>query len=178
MGSRGPIPRPSALKAAMGNPGKRRLNDHEPTPPKGTPDPPSFLVGKAAEIWREITPTLTHMDCLTVADRYALARYCRALARYIVLSEFFETNQTIYPVKGDDGKVRCWLELPTASEWRKLHELLLRLEQNFGLTPAARSRLSVNKADGAGASTPAAKQAHNAELQKFFQRGRASGTAG
>ena len=43
MGKRGPRPRPTALKLARGNPGKRRLNTDEPKPRTGVGDCPDWL---------------------------------------------------------------------------------------------------------------------------------------
>ena len=43
MGRRGPAPKPTAIKKAEGNPGKRKLNTEEPQPLPGVPECPDHL---------------------------------------------------------------------------------------------------------------------------------------
>lgn len=146
MGLRGPQPKPTALKEAQGNPGRRRLNDGEPVPPAGPVTPPRFLRGIALEIWTDLAPLCVQMRTLTSVDRYAFARYCSAYARYLELREFCWDKGpmgTLYPLKDKKGKTRNAGEWPQAAELRRLHELLIRLEDRFGLTPASRTRLRV-----------------------------------
>ena len=47
MATRGRKPKPTALKALEGNPGKRPLNEHEPMPPKATLRCPAWLEAEA-----------------------------------------------------------------------------------------------------------------------------------
>ena len=61
MGKRGPAPKPTALKVLQGNPGKRKLNDSEPTFEKTDEilKPPSYLstYAKNRKAWD--SPTLS-----------------------------------------------------------------------------------------------------------------------
>lgn len=161
----------------MGNPGKRRLNEREPIPPKGLPAAPAWLTGESLTIWNEQAPVLASMDCLTVADRAPFARWCRAMARYLELNRLLEGKETTYWLRDKAGKPTVLMELPQAREWRQLHELLLGLERQFGMTPAARSRIQVGS-DVAAPSVEPDKATKNERLQSFFARGRATGTGG
>lgn len=155
MGLRGPAPKPTALKEAQGNPGRRRLNDGEPVPPAVDVAPPSWLSPIGRAVWAQLAPTMTAMRVLTSADVWTFARYCEAFARYLELREFLAgkgPHGTVYPVKNADGTTRCLLEIPQAAEYRRLHEMLIKLEQEFGLTPSARSRINVEGHSGPAAS--------------------------
>lgn len=173
MGKRGPIPKPTALKVAAGNPGKRRLNEGEPVPPAGPIVPPSWLAEPSRQIWDQLAPIVMGMKTLTSADVFAFSRYCNCIARYVELDKFLMrkgASGTTYKVMDGNGKFRSIREIPQAIEYRRLHEILVRLESHFGLTPAARSRINVE---------PGAKPAHAGQTlnpadqakQNFFRRG-------
>jgi P27 family predicted phage terminase small subunit len=146
MGLRGPAPKPTALKQAQGNPGRRRLNDNEPIPPAGEVGPPSWLGPQAREVWLQLSPVMLAMRVLTTADVWTFGRYCTNFARWLELRTFLAEkgpHATTYPVKDEAGNVRAILELPQAREFRRLDELLLKSEREFGLTPSARSRIQI-----------------------------------
>lgn len=146
MGRRGPQRKPSVIKEAAGNPGRRTLNDLEPVVPPGTPDPPNWLEGEARKIWFQMAPILTGMKVLTLADAAAFARYCEAQARYIELSRFLMRKGpggTTYKITRKGGGGVFYQEIPQAAEFRNLRDALIKLEREFGLTPASRSMIKV-----------------------------------
>lgn len=156
MGLRGPAPQPTAIKDARGNPGRRPLNANEPIPPRDPVVPPRWLTPAAMDIWHDLAPHLIAMRVLTVVDRMTFARYCRTYARYLELQENFwdkGPHGTLYPLKDKKGKTRNAGEWPQAAELRRLQEILCRLEDRFGLNPAARSRLHVTRPFDASPST-------------------------
>lgn len=129
MGKRGPKPEPTVLKIARGNPGKRKLNRSEPTPPSSGVAPPDYLDGIALARWHEVVPLLLGMGVMTVADVGTLARYCTMHEQYLsFLKEVRETH---------DSKASSML--------MKLAASMLRIEQEFGLTPSSRSGIATQK---------------------------------
>lgn len=70
------------MKIFTGNPGKRKLNDKEPKPDSGMPDPPKCLSKAALEEWKNISGQLHAMGILTKVDRVALAIYCQTFAQW------------------------------------------------------------------------------------------------
>lgn len=67
-------PKPTHLKVVTGNPGKRKLNDKEPTPAKEIPSPPAHLTDWGKVAWGRLTVLLDGMGVLTVADTLALGK--------------------------------------------------------------------------------------------------------
>ena len=132
--------KPTALKIAQGNPGRRAINKTEPKPTAGAPACPDWLDARAKSAWANIVPELLAVGVLTVADGMALQQLCEAYADWKsaceiiaaegILSTDSQGNSRKHPaaqVKADaDKRVRAWLV-------------------EFGLTPAARAKLSGGK---------------------------------
>lgn len=170
MGARGPAPKPRALKEAMGNPGRRRLNDNEPVPPPGDVAPPSWLSPTGREVWLQLAPVMNAMRVLTTADVWSFGRYCENFARWLELRAFLAgkgPQSTTYAIKDDAGNVRCVQEIPQAREYRLLDAILTRSEREFGLTPSARSRIRVELFGSPAAS--AAPDPDEDERAKLFR---------
>lgn len=71
--ARGWKPKPTALKRAAGNPGKRPLNHAEPQPPEGLPSCPPHLSDVAWEEWTRVAQAFHGMGVLPAMDRARLA---------------------------------------------------------------------------------------------------------
>ena len=69
---RGRKPKPTVLKLLDGNPGKRPLNDREPTAPQGIPEPPNWLDDEARAEWFRTVKVLADMGVMSLADDTAL----------------------------------------------------------------------------------------------------------
>ena len=153
MGKRGPAPQPSILKYIRGNPSKEALNSDEPTPelaPENLP-PPAWLEGMALSKWEECVPVLSRMRVLTEADKEPLARYCTLWEQWkINYDRVKQIGGEITHLEADptrnDGKLRIKYSqvAPWASQMTKLAVLLLRIEQEFGLTPSSRSQVTLH----------------------------------
>jgi P27 family predicted phage terminase small subunit len=158
MGKRGPAPEPSILKYIRGNPSKGALPKDEPTPellPDGV-KPPEGIPPRAIEKWKEAAAVLSRMRVLTEADTEPLTRYCMLWERFIVNYEkSLKMGEEITHYEPDpnftDGRLRIkWIQVaPWVTQYRTLARELLRLEQEFGLTPSSRSQVSIhsNQAD-------------------------------
>jgi P27 family predicted phage terminase small subunit len=174
MGLRGPKPQSTATKIAAGNPGRRRLNEDEPIPPPGEVLAPSWMSEQAKRIWAASAPVLSAMKVLTTADVLFFARYCETFARWLELQDFLMrkgAKGTTYATRDEKGKVRYVHELPQAAEFRRLSEILIRMEDRFGMNPSARSRIRI---EGIGAAAPAQlteDQMRDKETMDFFAGG-------
>ena len=149
MGRRGPAPKPGIIKLIEGNPGKRKINRREPQPANDAPRCPAWLTPEAKAVWRRVVPQLRRMGVLTLVDGDALAAYCQVYARWKAAEEFLATHGDTYPLRDEHGKVRCLQQFPQVSISRNLLQLMKAFQQEFGLTPSARSRLELPESNQA-----------------------------
>jgi P27 family predicted phage terminase small subunit len=147
LGRRGPPPQPTHLRLLRGNPSRRPVNRNEPQPARAAeiPAPPDFLTGYAREEWARIAPELFRLGLLTIVDEPALAAYCTSFATFRTavetLAKMGEADPVsralmIKTVKGGATQNPLFL---TA---RQAANDMLRVAAEFGMTPAARSRLN------------------------------------
>ena len=148
MGKRGPRPEPTIIKMAKGNPGKRPLNKSEPKPPSDDIKPPSWVTGVSLEKWEEVVPKLVGMGVMTNADVDTIARYCTMHEQFVKYLEQVRRCLDVLVIRDDAGKVKYMQSTPAATMQSKLATAMLRIEQEFGLTPSARSGLSATKQEG------------------------------
>lgn len=139
MGARGPAHIPSALNELHGNPSKRPRNANEPKPCPVLPDPPKHLSKAAKKEWKSISEQLYRLNLLTEVDVNALAMYCESWASYLTAVAYVQENGSFFTTA--QGYMQTH---PMATEVKAQAALLLKLAAQFGLTPAARARLSVS----------------------------------
>jgi len=153
MGKRGPAPEPSILKYIRGNPSKSKLSAAEPTPdllPQEFP-PPADLAGVALNVWKDTVRTLSRMRVLTEADLPTLKRYCIESSLYLACYEKVKVGGEEYThweldPNRTDGKLRIKYTqvAPWATQMHRHHAAMLRIEQEFGMTPSSRSQVTIN----------------------------------
>ncbi|MBX3377521.1 MAG: phage terminase small subunit P27 family [Phycisphaeraceae bacterium] len=113
-------------------------------PPPGGPVCPDWIDDDAKKVWTELVTILEAMGVLTSADTYSLTRYCQLLARWKRVEMFIQKYGETYTLTSAAGKVKCVLPFPQVGMAMKLSMALTKLEQEFGLTPSARSRIQVD----------------------------------
>jgi P27 family predicted phage terminase small subunit len=175
MGERGPAAKPTALKLIAGNPGRRPLNLDEAVPGEMTdlaPPPEVAEDPRAAEIWGRVVPSLASCGLVRAPDWTILARYCLKFSRWVFLGQEIRrvarenpgSRGTTYPVLDEEGNVKSFEEFPYVAEWRTLDRELRLDERTIGISPAARSRITV----------PGANRKTEADLRRdFFRKGTA-----
>jgi P27 family predicted phage terminase small subunit len=154
MGKRGPAPEPSIIKYIRGNPGKRSLNGSEPTPEEIAENfpPPSYLSGDGLEKWNSVIPILISMRVMTEADTETIGRYCAIWAEWKKNYEMVKKNGDVLTIweadpndpTGKKQRVKYMQPTPYATQMKSLATVLLRIEQEFGLTPSSRSQVSIH----------------------------------
>ena len=102
-----------------------------------------WLDADAKKVWRQVVPPLRAMGVLTRIDGKAVARYCTSWVRWRRAIEFIREHGEVYPLKDDAGKIRYLQQFPQVAIASRLALELTRLEQEFGMTPASRTRISV-----------------------------------
>ena len=94
-------------------------------------------------MWKQVVAHMETMDTLAKSDGAAIGRYCELLVRWISAAAFLRKYGETYPLKDEKGQVKCFAQFPQVGIVNRLSILLLRLEQEFGLTPASRAGLCV-----------------------------------
>lgn len=149
MAGKGRAPKPAAVLRLAGatktNDDRLRAAGGRREVP-GTPHTPDFDDDEtAARIWNETIPLLAEVNLLSRVDGATFERYCRVRSLW----------NTIYfgMARGEEPPTKLLT----------LNDQLLRLEQQFGMTPASRIRVSEAgpKADKTGAD----------DKSRFFQAG-------
>jgi P27 family predicted phage terminase small subunit len=117
----------------------------QPEQAPGVPDPPPFITGYAAEEWWIVAVELHHMGVLTRIDLAPLAAYCHAYGQWRMAAETLARMQDNDPVmramivKSEYGAAA---QNPLVYVVRKAASDMVRYAGEFGLTPAARSRIA------------------------------------
>ncbi len=111
-------PKPTALRLIAGNPGKRPMNESEPSFPACQTPAPDWLTDEARSVWERVAPCLESNGMLTMADADSLATYCDVVGRYVTLRR-----------AGEDAPMN-------------LVQQMRQLAAEFGFTPASRSRVA------------------------------------
>lgn len=146
------MPVPTTLKVLRGNPGKRPLTKNEPKPTLGAPGCPTWLSIEAKAEWRRIVPRLDEIGLLTKVDRSALATYCEMWATFVYAQrKVHEHGIVIMAVEkiSEDGTVIYTrpAKNPAIIVARDAADKIRQFCAEFGLTPSARTRLSLPEAD-------------------------------
>lgn len=144
-------PKPTALKLAEGNRGKRKLQpDKEPKFPAGAPAKPAHLKGAAGAEWKRIVPLLEAQGLVTHADLASLVAYCQAYAEMVAAQAALESEGYTITVGGHrverengrfdiiGGQVQPH---PAIARQRSAWAAVRAFATLFGLNPSARTRV-------------------------------------
>lgn len=142
----GPRPKPTALKMAQGNPGKRKLNELEPTPEVVDPLVPEYLSKPARRWWELLSPMLYRLKVLTEADQLALAMLCEQAAQADEATKILRKGGIMVKKKLHDRNGKKVGEVPAINPAFKVQlESMKQLKAfltEFGMSPASRSKVT------------------------------------
>ena len=144
-------PKPTAVKLAAGNPGKRPLNKREPTIASKMPTCPAWLAPEAKKEWRRLAKELHAANLLTSVDRAALAAYCQLWARWVAVELELVA---LVPGKDDKPPVPKYKMVGSTDKGYDFVNPLFGLASQtlkamkaymteFGMTPSSRSRIRI-----------------------------------
>jgi P27 family predicted phage terminase small subunit len=145
---------PTHLKLLRGNPGRRdrhitreNLHEYEPQPQTfdDVPEPPPFITGYAADEWRRVALELHRLHLLTALDLAALAGYSNAYGRWRNAVEVMTEMAATCTHRGLLVSTEAGLRRnPLIAVANDAAIEMLRFAAEFGMTPAARSRIRLN----------------------------------
>jgi len=129
---------PTEVLLARGSRRGKERAKREPRATGGLPAMPSSLDKAERVVWRMLIYRLTKLGIASMADSFILKRYCEAIV---------ERDECRAMVTEDGRTYDCGLNgrrlHPMYSRIGKLEDQLLRYDQELGLSPAARARLTV-----------------------------------
>lgn len=135
--------KPTALKKISGTLQKCRTNANEPQPIVALPAPPEHLSARGADIFREHAALVAQMGVVSLGDGTALALLAARLEEVEVYSAVIEDLGHVQATKTQRGEtvIRARPEVAMRSDAMRHAQSLLT---EFGLTPAARSKVSAS----------------------------------
>ena len=135
----GQQPVPTALKILRGNPGHQRIDPREPKiPTADLSEPTDLLDENGLKEWRRLLPILFPAGLATAADRAGLIGYCDLWSRWIELGRRLRSEGTVVTRKGIPAPSRY------LGAYLEVFKQLRGCMAEFGLTPASRTRITVN----------------------------------
>ena len=156
-GTRGPLPKPAALRLLEGNAGKRALNLAEGINPViEIPSAPKHLGDEAKKEWKRIAPLLKDLGLISGLDRTALALYCQVAGRLAEYETAFNNMVKKHEAEGmsnaDAVFAASYTTTPSGYQQQSVIIQLLsshRLQvhrhlAHFGLSPSARGRVQAS----------------------------------
>jgi P27 family predicted phage terminase small subunit len=141
MARSGRTPKPTALRILHGD-RKDRINYREPVPAVGPMEPPDGMSDEVRAVWDFTVHHLTVMGLAMPSDRECLRAYCEAVVGHAKASAVVARSAIL--VKGLHGTL---VRNPALQIQRDMAKTLLRFAQEFGLTPAARTRIETADQD-------------------------------
>lgn len=133
-------PKPTQLKLLQGNPGRRPINQDEPTAKAGCLRPPKELSKDARKHFRAMARMLREAKIYTELDQYALFLLSECYARWIIAQQNMLKYGLI--VKTPNGLP---IQSPYLQIANKAIEQMTRLLVDFGMTPSGRSSLKIDR---------------------------------
>jgi P27 family predicted phage terminase small subunit len=159
-------PTPTAIKKLQGNQGHRPLNANEPTAPAGVPEMPRGMPKAARREWVRMCADLMTLKVLTVVDGKGLMAYCLAYADCEASEKQCEKKGRWIeePIVSKDGQVVGYKN--KMAPWFATKYIALKTMRTFlieyGLTPASRSKLKMDKPAEVADEFPTREQMSNA----------------
>ena len=125
--------------ATRGRPKKKKPEMVKAT--KGRPACPMCLGKEGRKEWKRVIPELDSMGILAQVDRATLTTYCEAWEDFVNLLEEYKVDGAT--VTTDKGNI---VQNPILGAKNKAAERLLKIARQFGMTPAARTKLEAAEA--------------------------------
>jgi P27 family predicted phage terminase small subunit len=140
---RGRKPIPNELHALRGNPSRLRLDGRGVKAKPDLPTCPKHLDREAKAEWRRIAKELHVLGLLAQVDRAALAAYCTAWSRWVEAEGKVQQFGTVMKAKDSNNLFTS----PYLWVANKAMEQMKSFLTEFGMTPAARTRVQAVKQD-------------------------------
>ena len=108
--------------------------------PAAIPNCPAHLSPTAKAEWRRLTRQLVEVGVMTELDRGALAAYCQAYGRWVEAERNLRETPMLLRMPSGYIQQSPWLTIAN-----KQIDIMYRYIGEFGLSPAARSRIDTSR---------------------------------
>lgn len=156
-----PEPRPAALRLLGGRSDGRDSGGRKVAPPPAfkriPPNPPTWLSREAKAEWKRVLPGLSRLDLIKPEDRAALVSYCETWATYVEAVRDMRANGLTVVNRSvrKDGTETEWVtKNPAVAVAERAAQQLRAWCHEFGLTPAAESRVTAAGGDDGDEDNP------------------------
>lgn len=150
--TRGRIAKPTSMHELAGNPSKINLNERKQTEPQYPAledmTPPDWMDEESQGYWIELAERFSAIRVLTTMDTMALELLISAYAEYRDCLRYIEANGRSYETLNTAGEVK-YTSYPEVGQMQSAREYILKMLQQFGWTPASRSKVKALGAQGA-----------------------------
>ena len=152
----GPPKTPSHLRLVRGNPSKRPINKKAPKPPSRVPPVPKHFTKQGKYWFKRVGAALAAMGVMSSMDAKALELLIEAYTEYRQHCDTLDKSGYTYTTKSEGGTLikAHPVAAMKADAWKRIRAML----GEFGMTPAARSKVTIN--------TPAEEDPFEAFLKK------------
>jgi P27 family predicted phage terminase small subunit len=142
-GSGGKNRKPTAMKVAEGNRGKREINKQEPVALPGEPPMPKDVTADVRAIWPEVCAMLNCNGTLFKTDGLAIATFCSNLVMFRK-AEAAVAKYGAVAVELEEETGVAVMKLSALYRFRSDAEKKLRASyQEFGLNPSSRAGIAI-----------------------------------
>ena len=135
-------PKPTALRILEGNRGHRPINEKEPKPKVAAAPPPQRLTPEEQRIWRKLAKELAPIGILTRIDLASFEKLCILEGDYRSLRRRVKKYGIIIGKGTGSRRSPDWLAM------MRVHEQIMKIYIEFGMTPSSRTRLEVDPGIG------------------------------
>lgn len=136
----GKAPQPVELKLIKGTASNHPTEKSAMAPPVEAPECPVHLTDAARAEWERIVPLLINLRILSKVDTAALALYCQSYGRWQFSEAEIKKMGGALMVKAPSGYP---IQNPYLAIANRAMEDCHRYLQQFGLSPSARTRVTV-----------------------------------
>jgi P27 family predicted phage terminase small subunit len=145
MAKRGPKPIPGKILHIRGSRYAKDRLEHEPELGGRAPAIPDYLKSpEEKKCWHYLVKQIHTAGLLAYVDQFALGRYVRLYIQWRAMDAFVKEHGECYPIYDKERARPVGVAVfPQTFLARRYADQLLRLEQEFGMTPSARASLGI-----------------------------------
>ena len=138
-------PVPTNLHILNGNPSRKKdlgKKEPKPTPIVKTPKPPPWMNPEGKKAWKRLSPELERLGLLTTADLETFTAACQSYGLWVECEQYLKKHGRTYGYTNKAGETND-IARPEVKIGQKALDQFKGLMSEFGLSPAARTRIEV-----------------------------------